>query len=97
MELVNAGNSDEIVLGLSRAALDPIGKGAFDIQLGCLENAEIPLAKKLSRDDIHHSLVFLGGNGHLVLEFFGPGTSRYRSSNPGSNRPQIFVPHVSVK
>ncbi|KAI6109088.1 cytochrome P450 [Pisolithus croceorrhizus] len=49
MELVNAGNSDKIVLDIpswvSRATLDAIGQGAFDVQLGSLDNAEIPLAK----------------------------------------------------
>ncbi|KAI6124692.1 cytochrome P450 [Pisolithus croceorrhizus] len=49
IELVNAGNSDKVVLDVpswvSRATLDAIGQGAFDVQLGCLDNSEIPLAK----------------------------------------------------
>ncbi|KAI6094804.1 cytochrome P450 [Pisolithus croceorrhizus] len=49
MELVNAGSSDKIVLDVpswvSLATLDAIGQGAFDVQLGSLDNAETPLAK----------------------------------------------------
>ncbi|KAI6111326.1 cytochrome P450 [Pisolithus sp. B1] len=51
IELVNTGNSDKIVLDIpgwvSRATLDTIGQdsGAFDVQLGSLDNAETPLAK----------------------------------------------------
>ncbi|KIK19035.1 hypothetical protein PISMIDRAFT_161208 [Pisolithus microcarpus 441] len=49
MEVVNTGNSDKVVLDIpswvSRATLDAIGQGAFDVQLGCLDNSEIPLAK----------------------------------------------------
>ncbi|KAI6156366.1 cytochrome P450 [Pisolithus thermaeus] len=49
IELVNTGNSDKIVLDIpgwvSPATLDTIGQGAFDVQLGSLNNAETPLAK----------------------------------------------------
>ncbi|KAI6029284.1 cytochrome P450 [Pisolithus microcarpus] len=49
MEVVNTGNSDKVVLDIpswvSRATLDAIGQGAFDVKLGCLDNSEIPLAK----------------------------------------------------
>ncbi|KIO10441.1 hypothetical protein M404DRAFT_129598 [Pisolithus tinctorius Marx 270] len=49
MELVEADNSGKIVMDIpswvSRAALNAIGEGAFDIRLGSLENSESPLAK----------------------------------------------------
>ncbi|KAI6111030.1 cytochrome P450 [Pisolithus sp. B1] len=49
MELVNAGNGDKIVLGIpnwvSRATLDAIGQGAFDVRVSSFDNAETPLAK----------------------------------------------------
>ncbi|KAI6111302.1 hypothetical protein F5141DRAFT_1063613 [Pisolithus sp. B1] len=31
-----------------------------------------PAGKELSRDDVQHNIVFLGGNGHLILRFFLP-------------------------
>ncbi|KAI6007546.1 cytochrome P450 [Pisolithus orientalis] len=49
MEFVEADNSGKIVMDIpswvSRAALDAIGEGAFDVRLGSLENSESPLAK----------------------------------------------------
>ncbi|KAI6007584.1 cytochrome P450 [Pisolithus orientalis] len=48
-ELVEADNSGKVVLDIaswmSRATLDAIAEGAFDVRLGSLEDSESPLAK----------------------------------------------------